>query len=334
MKASLKNPIYTVYVINGTQKYNISPAVESIDFSDQEKQISQSVRITIMNQKTSTGWLSDIFKVRNRVYIYANDGTKNDEVWRGFIWTRPRDYSVSGHTINLKCYDNLIYFQESEDAEFFASGKSTKTIVSKFCDKWGIKLSYSYQSITHSKLALRGTLSDILTSDVLDTVKKQTGKRYVIRSEKDVMYVKNVGENATVYDIKKGQNAIKASSEETMDGMTTKVVIHGKADDNGRTPVEATVTGNTDDYGTLQKIVNRDENTSLADAKKEAQSTINEDGKPKEEYAISATDIPWIRKGDKVNVDVGELNGAFIVLGIDRTISNRAKKMDLTLVKI
>lgn len=333
MKASLRNPIYTTYVLSGDQKYNISPAVESLDFSDQEKQISHSVRITLLNAKMGSGWLSDILSIRNRVIIYANDGAKNDEVWRGFIWSRPREYGLTERTISLKCYDNLIYFQESEDAEFFASGKSTKTIMSTFCDKWGVKLSYSYESITHSKLALRGNLADIFTADVLDLVKKRTGKKYVIRSEKDVMYVMTVGQNATVYDIKKKENAITAKGEETMDGMTTKIVIYGKANDDDRRPIEATISGNTSQYGTLQKIVNREENTSLADAKKEAQSVIDEDGKPKEEYSVVAIDIPWIRKGDKVNLDVGDLKGAFIVLGIDREISNDAKKMTLTLEK-
>lgn len=331
MNASKDNPIYTLYIVSGDKKYNVSAAIENLDFSDQEKQISKSMTASLVNKKVGNTWLSSIIKVRDRVYVYANDGSRNDEVWRGFVWTRPYHSSLSGQTLQLKCYDNLIYFQKSEDAEYFSSGKSTKDIMSSLCKKWGVNLEYTYESITHSKLALRGYLSDIFTADILDLVKERTGKKYVILSEKDVMKVKNVGTNTTIYKIQGGKNAIKTASECTMDGMVTKVVILGKADDNDRQPVEATLTGDTAKYGTLQKLISRSENTSLADAKKEGQSILNEDGKPKWVYEVTAPDIPWIRKGDKVSVSAGDMTSNYIVKGIDRTISNKEKTMTLTM---
>lgn len=333
MEASRKNPIYTAYVVSGSTKYNISPAVISLGFSDQKKHISKSVVIELVNVSVGSSWLSAIIKVRDRVYIYANDGERSEEVWRGYVWTRKYDSGLDGHIITLRCYDNLIYFQESEESEFFASGKSTKDVLGSIFDKWGVKLEYGYESITHSKLALRGYLSDVICSDILDLVKDRTGKKYVILSEQDTVHIKTVGQNTTVYSIKSGENASATRSESTMDGMTTKVVILGKADDDDRRPVEATVSGNTSTYGTLQKLINRDENTSLADAKKEAQSIIDADGKPKWEYEVTAPDIPWIRKGDKVQLDAGDLGSQYIVAGIERDISNSKKQMTLTLEK-
>jgi hypothetical protein len=116
-----------------------------------------------------------------------------------------------------------------------------------------------------------------------------------------------------------------------MSGMVTKVVILGKADDNDRRPVEATLTGKTSEYGTLQKIINRNENTSLADAKKEGNSILKEDGEPKWERRVEGPDIPWIRKGDKVYVSAGSLVGYYIVKGIERDLSNKEKRMTLTM---
>lgn len=330
MKASLDNPIYTVYIQCGSYKYKLHPVVQSLDFSDQEKQMSQSVQITLMDIQTNGDRLSHIIKVCDPVWIYADDGEQKDEVWRGIVWSRNYKHGTDGKLLTLKCYDNLIYFQESEESEFFSSGKSTESICRSLCDKWGVPLEYGYTSITHSKLALRGTLSNIFTDDVLDTVKKQTGKKYVIRSEKGVMHIRQVGSNTKVYDIDGKKNAIKYNGEWTMDGVTTKVVILGKADDDDRRPVEATVKGDTVSYGTLQKVINRSENTSLADAKAEAQSIISENGKPWWEFTITAPDIPWIRKGDKIHVDAGELDEYFIVKGIDREITNKSKKMTLT----
>lgn len=330
MEASKENPIYTVYVVRGNTKYNLTGVLVNIDFSEQKKQIAKSATLELVNVRVDGRWLSALLQMRDRVFIYADDGERNDEVWRGYIWTRPYESSLDGYNLTLKCYDNLIYWQESEDAEFFASGQSTKAIMSRLCSKWGVKLNYLYESITHSKLALRGTMSNIVTSDVLDLVKDRTGKKYVVLSEKDTVTIKTVGSNSRVYQVQAGKNGIKTKSKGTMDGMITKVVILGKADNNDRQSVEGTVSGNTGGYGTLQKLINRKENTSLADAKKEAQSIINEHGKPKWEYEITTVDIPWIRKGDRMEARAGDLTSSYIVVGIDRHISNSAKRMVLT----
>ena len=333
--ASKENPIYTVKIISvssGT-KYWITKAVESLRFTDQDKQFAKSVTIQFANKKLKSGWLSSLLKVRDRVYIYADDGTKKDEVWRGYVWTRNYKRSNDGRILKLKCYDNLIYMQESEVSYFFSKGKGTKDIVNSICSDWGVKLSYTYSSITHSKLVLRGCLSDVLTADILDLVKDRTGKKYYILSEKGKMYIKPAGTNSTVYTIKPKGDAIARSSECTMDGMTTKVVILGKEEENERKPVEATVKGDTAKFGTLQKLIDRDEETKLSEAKKEAQNIIDEDGKPKWTYEIEAVDIPWIRKGDKVKFKTSSSTVTYIVQGIDRDISNNSKTMSLTVQK-
>lgn len=331
MAATAAKPEYTAYVVAGGTKYDITPAIESIDISDQQKQIAKCVTIQLMNTKVGDNWLTGLLGVRNRVYLHADDGSKEGEVFGGFLWSRAYRSALTDRTLQLKCYDNLIYLQESDHSAYFASGKRTKDVCTSLCKDWGIKLSYTYESITHSKLPLRGNLADIFTADLLDLVKDRTGKKYVILSEKDVMQIKPVGANSTIYHFVAGQNAIQTQSSCTMDGMTTKVIILGKADDNDRTPIEATVSGDTAQYGTLQKTISRSENTSLADAKKEAQSIIDEKGKPKWEYELHATDIPWIRKGDKVHLKAGDLTGYYIVTGIDRTITGKKREMVLDL---
>lgn len=331
--ASIAKPEYTVYVVAGSTKYDITPAIENIDISDQKKQMAKCVTIQMLNIKVGDKRLSDLLTVPNRVFMHADDGSKNGEVFRGFVWERACKNSLTDRTFQLKNYDNLIYFQESDHSAFFSSGKSTKDVSASLCKEWGVKLEYTYESITHSKLVLRGNLSDIFTADLLDLVKDRTGKKYVILSEKDVMQIKPVGSNSTIYHFIAGQNAIQTSSVCTMDGMKTKVIILGKADKEERQPIEATVSGDTEKYGTLQTTISRSENTSLADAKKEAQSIIDEDGKPKEEFELHATDIPWIRKGDKVYVNAGDMSGYYIVTGIERTIGGKKREMVLDLEK-
>lgn len=331
--ASKDNPEYTVYAVASGVKYDLTPITEAITITDQKKQMAKSVVLELANIKLGDTWMSSILMPRDRIFIYADDGEQKEEVFRGFVWTRKYQSSLSGYNLRLLCYDNLIYWQESQDHLFFADGKSTKDILSTICESWGITMSYEYESITHSKLALRGTLSDIITSDILDLVKDRTGKKYVILSEKDQVIIRSYGSNSVIYEAKAGNNTTKTTSEYTMDDMTTKVIIYGKADDDDRQPVEATLSGNTEKYGTLQKIINRSTNTSLADAKKEAQSMLGEDGTPKWEYTVELVDIPWIRKGDKVKVAAGDIVDTLIAVSIDRDISNKGKTMTLTLEK-
>ena len=333
MTASKENPAYTAYVVVGNTKYDISSATASIDISDGEKQVAKQVTIDLMNVKSGDQWLSTLIKPRSRLFLYANDGEKNEEVFRGFVWSIGSRWGTEDRDLRMRCYDNLIYFQESEESAYFSAGKSTKDVLESICSKWGVTLEYSYESITHSKLALRGTLTDIIMEDLLEPVRERTGTKYVLVSEKDVIKVRSYGQNTTVYKIEGSQNAISGSVTQDMDGMVTQVVILGKADDDDRVPVEATVSGDTGTYGTLQKLMSRDENTTLAAAKEEAQTIINEKGKPGEVYEIEAPDIPWIRKGDKVSLNVGTISGKFIAIAIDRTIENQQKKMTMTLEK-
>ena len=330
-----KKVVYTVFLVAGDTKYNVTPVMESLDRFDLEGQIAQQVSFHLWNVKVNGSWLSGIVKPRNRVFVYADDGTKNEEVFRGYLWSNKYNSSNRDRLLKLTAYDHLIYTQESEDTLYFSAGMSTKDVVSSICSKWGIPLSYSYSSITHAKLPLRGKIYELLTTDILDSVKKRTGKKYVIRSEKDIMYVKPEGANTTVYQFRAGKNVISTSSGWSMEGVITQVVIVGQEDDEGREPFEAAVTGNTSKYGTLQKVQERDEETTLEDAKLEAQATIDEYGEPKMEYEIIAADIPWIRKGDKVYAHAGDIGDRYLIVKtIDRLYTTKKCQMTLTLAEL
>lgn len=217
-----QNPLYYTFLIDGIKQYNLTPAVVSLDISDQEKQMAKNVKVSIMNVLVQGTWLTSIVKVRQRLFIYADDGEKMEEVFRGFIWSWDYRSAMEEREITLNAYDNLIYFQESEESEYFSAGKSTQDVLSSLCEKWGIRLEYNYKSITHDKLPLRGNLADIWTDDLLDLVKDRTGIKYVILSVKDAIQVNAVGSNTQIYCFQATENAILTKTGCTMNGMITK----------------------------------------------------------------------------------------------------------------
>lgn len=326
------SPKYKVVIIHNSTKYDVTGAVTKQDRRENDGEIAQRVSVTLANAKVDGQYISGIISVRDRVFIYANDGQKNEEVFRGFVWERNYASKLKKE-LTLTCYDNLIYFQESEEYQYFSAGYSTKSVCSTICKKWGIVLHYNYTSITHPKLPLRGNLSDIFLTDLLDEVRKKTGHKSVMRSKQDAVHIDKVGSNEVVYKLYSGANgnAIETSSNITMQGMITKVVILGKEDDDDRASVETTVNGKTDAYGTLQKILSVSSGTTLAEVKAEANEILKDKGTPKQTFSITAVDIPWIRKGDKVEVRAGDLSGYFIVTSIshygnDKTMTMEAER--------
>lgn len=314
---------YKVFLIHkNTTKYDVTSAVTKLTLNESDGEIAQRVELTLYNKSvlaylSGAKMLSGIVSIRDRVIIYADDGERNEEVFRGFVWARGYK-SGKKKELSVTCYDNLIYFQESEDYKYFSAGYSTKSICGKICGDWKVTLKYHYKSITHPKLPLRGTLADIFITDLLEEVRKKTGVRYVMRSEKDIVQIYTVGLNNPVYKLlrNEGGNTIDTQSNKTMQGMVTRVVILGKEDKEDRASIEAAVDGDSYTFGILQKVLSVSSGTDLAEVKEEAQELIDEKGAPIETFSVTAVDIPWVRKGDRVYVSAGDMVGYFIVTSI------------------
>ena len=110
--------------------------------------------------------------------------------------------------------------------------------------------------------------------------------------------------------------------------LVTRVKVVGKEDAEGKQAVEAVVDGLTN-YGIRQQIYVRDEDDTLATATAAAQDIIDTVGKPDRVRTINAPDIPTIRKGDKVHIQAGTLNGYYIVKAIQHNASSAIMSMDI-----
>ena len=324
--ASITNPVYTanLFISDGT-KYVLSGITTDLVISCEKNEIAEKVNITFANVKVGGKHIHSNIQLRDKLYVYANTGSGAKEVFRGIVWERDFSFDDGKKSISLICYDKLIYLQNSKDNLYVKNGSNTKNILTNLAKKWGIEISYKYQSITHEKIVYRSEYIADIFVDILEKVKKKTGVGYVIRCEKGVMVIESEQSNSTVYKIESGDNAISTSYNETMSGMVTKVQIvkaekekkGDKEEETGRYITVTNVTGETSKYGTLQDIIEQSSDEKLDEAKKEANQIISDKGKPEKEITITAVDNPWIKKGHQVYINSGTMNNYYIVKGIE-----------------
>lgn len=342
--ASKAAPVYSVHFLNSSNLDIFVDAITTdLKLSESKNELAQKVSISLVNCLNEENYLlSELLNVRDRVFIYANDGEECREVFRGYIWHK--NYKNNQKKIvTLTCYDNLIYLQKSEDSRYYSSGQSTVDIFNDICLAWGIDLRYNYESIIHKKLPLSGKIADMMTSDLLDKVKKKTGIKYVIRSAEDIIYVDRYGANVNekIYEINRAENAIYTSSDVNMDDVITKIIFTGKTEDSGEVPITDTLEGDTARWGTIQKIIRDDsedensdeeeEDSLFENAHDEGQYILDENGKPKETFEVKAINNPWIRKGELVKIGAGDMNYRYIVTSITHNAVDKTMTLDLEL---
>lgn len=327
---SLIYPAYNVIIVTKEGvKFEIPMALMDITISEPEKEIASKASISIVNAALPSGArLTGNINEGDKVFIYCNTGDGTKEVFRGTIWV-DRYSSQLEKKISLTVYDPLIYLQNSKDVRFYPKGKASKAIVDDICTSWGIPYDYQYRNCTHEMLLFRGNyLSDIII-EVLNDCKKQTGEKYVVRSDAGKAFFLKRGTNSTVYYFGANENVIQTASESSMEKLITKVIVVTNEDKKKKPAVEATVQGDTATYGTLQDVVSRTKTTTLANAKKEADQILKDNGKPSKTYELTAVNIPWLHKGDKVKVEAGDLVGDFFVKSVVHNVSECTMNMEV-----
>lgn len=309
------------------EKLNISAIVTGLVWEEQPEELAMRASFELPNTKYQNEYMSSIIKLLTIITIYANQGEGLIEVFNGIVW----DWTYTSNDqkiLSIVAYDRLIYLQNSKDNKYFSAGTSTADVIGAVCNDWGIPYEYEYDSITHAKLLYqRTTVSDMIIKTLKEAQEKLDIK-YVLNFTGGTLNIKKQGQNSEVYLFKSDQNTITTKNRLTLDDLITEVWITGKADDEGRLPIEAKEVGDLA-YGTLREMVTKNGDNSLADAQAAAKKLLKERGKPKEYANIQAVDVPTIRRGDKIKVEAGNLIGSFYVLGISHDATQRTMSMEI-----
>ncbi len=305
--------------------HDLTPALLDLSWEEQEGELAQRAKIMLLNFKIGASYLMQLVKINCILRIWSDWGAGRQKVFEGTIWDW--DYkSVQNKELSVLAYDPMIRLLKSEDILYFSAGMSTPAILESVCGEWSVPLDYKWdKQITHTKKVFNSmAVGDIIIS-LLEEVRQQTGERYALYYKDGKLTVSGLGKNTEVYRLD-SRNSISTSDKLSADHLVTRVKIFGKADDEGRSNVEATVDGNLK-FGVWQKVIRRDADKDLGTARADAQTMLKEYGKPTEEIQVNAPDLPFMRRGDLVEVSAGNLIGMFYVMGI----SHNAKQKTMTI---
>lgn len=318
---------YVVAVLSDGRKIKMEDIAENIAWEENEKELAVRLNLTLRDIPYGSGRLSGTLALCTVIYLYADWGNGQKEVFRGTIWEWEHS-QILDDSIIVTCYDLLYYLQKSTDSKYYAKGKTTKAIISDIFNSWGIQMGeYTAPDLAHQKILYKSKAVSTMLTDTLSDAKKLGGEKSVIRAREGKVDVVKRGSNTEIYGFTASSNLSSSSDKYSMTSLVTRVVVVGKDDREGRPKVEATIDGKTE-YGILQQYVNKG-SSSLADAKKEANELLEEKGKPTRTITFVSADLPCVRKGDLIHATTDRLTGYFYVKGISHNATNMTMRMEV-----
>ena len=311
------------------QKLDLQPVTRSLSWEENDGELAVRLEAELQNQQLAGGkWLHQLIPLGGQVFLYSDWGIGPQEIFRGtiFVW----DYQTDplGH-FSITAYDPLIYLMKSKDDRFYKAGQMAKAIIEDIAKSWNIPLGdVQGPNIALGKQVFRGdTLADMISS-VLDEAKKKGGGKWIVRSKLGKIDVIRPGQNGQVYRFTHDENVDSIRDRQDIEDLVTRVKIIGAEDSEGKAPVVAQLDGRTE-FGTLQEVVYQRQYDTPAAAKSAAQDVLKERGQPRRMRKVTAPDLPFLRRGDKVKVEAGTLIGYYIVSSVTHEATNRIMVMEV-----
>ena len=244
----------------------------------------------------------------------------------GVVWGVEKDYGKT-NTVSVTIFERTIYLK-SEDEYVFPEGQTATQRLKQYAKDWNIPLAeIPNTNVPLARAVYRAQpIYAMIFSDLKETVKKG-GTMYRPRITSDGLGLLPIGSNSEVWQFETDKNIENHTEQGTLDTVVTQVKVLGSALNDERSPVLAVLKGETEKYGTIQKILKDEKITSVSEAKSNGQKVLRTLQKS---YQINTIDVPSIRAGDKIILDGTELIVISVThnLGTPGRISMRAANID------
>lgn len=292
-----------------------------------------------------------------RVHVwqdYGNDQWRREFEGIVFRW---RESPLQRGYVQVVAYDPLIYLRKSEDELVYEPGKTGAEIIRDLATRWKIPVHrIDGPNVALPQFVVRGSIASAVW-DVLQTSRLLGGGRFVLRWRYNGLECVKAESNETVYVFSTDTNAEDVMDEWSIEELVTRVIVVGTstlddiipgftdpstptnirdrqtrdlsnidnlaqfiqtmADNNPSRERLAVVTGDTR-FGVLQQVLVTSKTEDLDQARKEAELLLKERGKPLRRPTVRcAADLMFLRRGDRVKVVGGTLNGYFRVSAVE-----------------
>ncbi len=301
------NPGLNKYEVVLANKYYLRELIENIELDESLDEIAYRARVKLVITLDFPGIAPG---QELRVSGVPFGGTQYVYMLHpGVVWECDSNTRGQKHLV-ATIYDKTIYLSKSEDECLFPAGQTASQRLKKYAEDWGVPLGYVEDTkIPLAKAVYRPrSIYSMIQADLQETVKKG-GNMYRPRMTPDGLVLVKLGSNETVWVLELDQNVEELDQRRTLDGTVTQVKVMGNAAEDKRAPVLALVKGETDKYGTLQKVLSDEKITNAGQAKTEGEKLLCG---VQETITVRGIDINTIRAGDKVQLNGIDLLVIFI----------------------
>lgn len=311
------------------QRIDLQPFLRSLSWEENDGELAVRLEAELQNIQMPDGkWLHQLTPLGGQVFLYADWGSGQQEIFRGTVFAWDYRTDPLGH-FTITAYDQLIYFMKSQDDRFYKAGQTAKAIIQDIAGAWRIPLgTVEGPNVALGKQVFRGeTLANMINS-VLKEAKAKGSIKWIVRSKQGKIDVIRPGQNTPVYVFSAHTNVDSINDRQNIEELVTRVKIIGAEDKEGKAPVVATLDGRTE-FGTLQEVVYQRQYDTPAAAKAAAEDFLKERGQPRRRRKVIAPDMPFLRKGDKVKVSAGTLIGYYLVSGVVHNVTQQIMSMEV-----
>lgn len=280
------------------RKYDISDLNESIEMEESLDEVSMRVTGTFLKTSDFPNLKGgEDFAIFGKPY----GTTRIKQLFSGVVWDI-NDNKRGSSKITLSVYDRSIYMAKSEDEYLFSKGKTATQRIKQYASDWGIatgKFDNTYIGL--SKAVYRAQpIQRMIENDLIETSDKGGGL-FIPRMNLNKLELVHIGNNREVWILEPTE---EIGRNRSLENMVTRVKVLGKEEENKRSPVLATVSKDTNKYGTIQKVLQDDKVKNKADAEKAGRKMLTG---PEETRTVRMLDINTIRAGDAVKLEGKEL---------------------------
>lgn len=334
---------YDISVLLPTgERISVTPLASELSWEEQPNELAARLQFRVRNQKVNGKWLHEQLPLGARTILQANWGQGWQDIHQGIIFDW--HYTQDGNgVLKIKSYDILIYLLRSKDDRWYKNGTQASVIIKDIAKSWNIPL--GQMELPNVSLAAQAFRSQTLASmmiSVIDQVRKRGKGRYVVRASNGKIHVVRAGKNKPVYHF--GADIVSLTSDQQdIEDLVTRIRIVGKKagevekksstkskKKTKKTKVKITETldGQTQ-FGILQEVIYSQNYDTVAAVRAAAKEVLNERGQPRRRRSVTAPDLPFLRRGDKVYIAAGTLLGYFIVEGVLHDADNRTMVMEV-----